>query len=537
MRNIGKESVALFVSVIFFVLLFLAPLLLNLSDFSRTSVLLSESTGFRTTVIRTVSFALFSSLLNVFFAYFGALSLSKIDLFTKKGTLLSLLLLPVLLGNLTIAFMAKAILTETGFIDYIVRKGAIYQFIFLLMLQGWQYGTLYLYVFWLRLQTIPLTLKSYAASIKLPKLNYFRDITLPHTRNLVVLLILINFVFAFYEDAKNQYLFKASQGTNAELLNRWLNRTYQSDLAISANFAINQILVISLIVTILAAVCFCLLAPLFILILNIYNNIPRGLKIFKYCFVESVIKKNINPAFLVPVFILPVIVPVLILILKSNFIFSNDLLALKFPLFITSIAALFSVALAVLLSISSRLVFLNLLKDFNFRSTIYFVGLFILQLIPPIALLICGYKWSSILNETSVFFKYTIWILGHSILSLSLLTGFLTTVHFGLLNSELFYQRTHLLKLREIIKISFLKRFKLEYLLTLIFAFSLIWNESIINRIMSDFIPSFSSRLEMLITGRAADYSQAFGYLIVSLSVSFISVILWVSFIEKARRK
>lgn len=69
------------------------------------------------------------------------------------------------------------------------------------------------------------------------------------------------------------------------------------------------------------------------------------------------------------------------------------------------------------------------------------------------------------------------------------------------------------LSIKETISVSFLKRFKAEYLLFFILGFSFILNEAIINSLFSDYIPSFVSSMKMLITGRGADYEKAFGFL------------------------
>jgi len=87
----------------------------------------------------------------------------------------------------------------------------------------------------------------------------------------------------------------------------------------------------------------------------------------------------------------------------------------------------------------------------------------------------------------------------------------------------------------EIAKTSFLQRFKAEYLLLFILAFSFIWNEGVVNNLFSDFIPSFAANLKMLITGRAADLQHAAAYLWMSIALSLISVVLWFSIVRRGR--
>jgi len=83
---------------------------------------------------------------------------------------------------------------------------------------------------------------------------------------------------------------------------------------------------------------------------------------------------------------------------------------------------------------------------------------------------------------------------------------------------------------------SFLTRFKAEYLLTFIFAFSIIWNESLFNRVFSDYVPSFVSVLMSAVRSRNADYSIAFGFLGVSFLLAALCVSLWL-FAQRSREK
>jgi hypothetical protein len=85
----------------------------------------------------------------------------------------------------------------------------------------------------------------------------------------------------------------------------------------------------------------------------------------------------------------------------------------------------------------------------------------------------------------------------------------------------------------QIVRDSFFRRYQAEYLLTFLIAFSLIWNESIINNLLSDFIPSFVSEMKMNIEGRAADYAKGMNYLFVALCISILAMGLWKSILNK----
>jgi ABC-type tungstate transport system substrate-binding protein len=162
--------------------------------------------------------------------------------------------------------------------------------------------------------------------------------------------------------------------------------------------------------------------------------------------------------------------------------------------------------------------------------------MFLIMLIPPIIVLISGFKWMGLIGYNSEIIIYAIWILGHTILTLPILGSFVLSNHFRVSNNELDYLKVFKLNNSELIRLSFLKRFKAEYLLLFIIGYSFIWNEAILNNLFSDYIPSFTSGLKMLITGRAADYSSAFGYLLVSIILAVTAVLIWRYIIEKAHK-
>ena len=127
-----------------------------------------------------------------------------------------------------------------------------------------------------------------------------------------------------------------------------------------------------------------------------------------------------------------------------------------------------------------------------------------------------------------------VWILGHVILTLPLLSSFISVSHFKTSNNEINYLESYKFSLWQIIKDSFLKRYQAEYLLTFLIAFSLIWNESIVNNLLSDFIPSFVSEMKMNIEGRAADYAKGMNYLFIALGIAIMAMWLWKLILRKS---
>jgi hypothetical protein len=442
--------------------------------------------------------------------------------------------LPVTLGNIATAYVFKLILFNTPIFNSIIQGSNVEKFALLSFLQFWQYGILFTYLFWLNIQNIPKNKIDYAEAVQLSAAERIKDIILPSSRNLSILLLLIGFIFSFYEDAKNQFIFHASQGTKTELINHWLERTYQSMLVGNPDYAVLQIFKVSFLVFLIAIAVFSLIGFLANALFKIYTS-SKSISIKTNGeIVAAKLKTTISKALAFSM-LLFVFVPVFIAITRSSFSFTSQMTEMSSPLLLTLVAALAATILAVVFGISSRLAFPRILSDFNKNSALYLTLTFLLQLVPPICILLCGFRWMAWLGYNTSLLIYLVWILGHTILSLPILGSFIIATHFRVGHNELQYLRGYEIPISSIIRFSFLKRFRAEYLLTLIISFSFIWNESVINIVLSDRIPSFASNLQMLFVGRAADYSKASGYLIVALILSLTSVMLWQYILHKAQ--
>jgi ABC-type sugar transport system permease subunit len=491
---------------------------------------------FTDTVERTIFYSVISSVLLTAVGFWGAVALRTVPFFSGLGKNLSVLILPAVLGNISIAFICKLLIGDSAFFADIVQKGGLYKLLFLMLLQIWQYGLLFVYMFWLQFQSIPLKWFDYARAANFSFSQKIKDIYLPQTRDLSILLLLLGFIFSLFEESKISYLFKVSQGTNSELITNWLARNYQSTLLINPGYAENMVFTAGMEVFVIATITFILL----FLIAGIFfkgiakAKIYRSLKEHKQSFISF--NSSLNSRTFALVLSLLVIVPVIWAMFSLPFSIGNNLFELGFPLMMTLLAAILSAVIAIIFGIASRLGWRQKLSTFNNRSLPFFILLFLLMLIPPIIILLCGYKWMSRIGYGSDTVIYLVWMIGHVILTLPILGSFALFNHFRVSTNELNYIEVFKLKTKEVIKLSFLSRFKAEYLLLFIIGYSFIWNEAILNNLFSDYIPSFASGLKMLITGRGADYSKAFGYLLVSVSLAFLSVLLWRGILEKAQK-
>lgn len=475
--------------------------------------------------LKSIIFSIVSSVCCVLFGFIFSQFISGIKFNSPKGRKLIVFLLPMTLGNLTIAFLFKQSLFNTAFFSGIIKGGMYMQYLALLIIQIWQYGFLFIYLFWVNTSSLSQNKIEIAKAYHFSYWVKLRDIILPHSRNLIILLFLLGFVFSLYDDSKNQFLFKASQGTETELINHLLMRTYQSYLLINPQYASEAILQSSIVIIFYNIVIFFLT----LFCINYIILLPTKSKFFfKIKFINLPLTSLTNKFRSVVPFLLVILVilPFFLTAWRTKISLHTDQ-DIFIAVLMSGIAAITAGILSILFGISAKLAFPKILQDFNTRSTIFFLLLFALLLIPPICILISGFKWMAWLGYDSTLILLFIWILAHSFTSLPILASFIVVNHFRLSMNELDYLHATKVPLTTILSVSFLKRFQAEYILTIIFAFSFIWNESTINKIYSDKIPSYTSNLEMLITGRGADYSKAFGFVLISICLSCCCLALW----------
>lgn len=517
-NKVPKICVALLLAMI---LLYLFPLVYRIHDLN-FSVFSKNQDGLQEAWLRSSIFAIFSTIINVVGGLIVAIALRKVSFNSSRGKYLAFLLIPVMLGHLSIAFIGKLLLTQSLFQEYTTLK-----FLLLILIQFWQYGTLFIYLFWLVIQNIPKSVWTYAYATKIGTSKQIKDIILPACRDLSILLFILNFIFSIFEDAKVQFIFKASRGTNTEMIAQWLNRNHQSLSLIDVNFAIKNTIQIAVIVTIFAVI-----TVLFSSLLYRFTYL-RVIRRRNIAYSNREISPSTMLYLLLAVF---VVTPLMYVFVRFHSLKIFDLTSLLFPLMCTFIAAALSTTLAISLGIFLRLAWQRIFASFNKKSFFFFLFIFFLQLIPPITLIICGFQWLRITGYNGVWKLYSIWTIAHVILAMPLLSSFMVVTHFRAKKVSLDFMRAFKLSSLHVLKDCFLKPFALDYLLTFLIAFSLIWNESIINNILSDFIPSFVSQMKMSITGRSADYLKGMSYLLISCLITFLSLGIWKTVLKKLQK-
>lgn len=520
-------------SSITLVILFLLPLVINAKWETISGLMLNNSDLFGSTMVRGVVFSLITSIISVLIAFVLATSLRKVSVISNASKWLSLLFIPFFLGNVSIAFIFKILFLQSGIMSFAYSSSFKLYFI-LGLIQVWQFGSLFTYLFWLSFQSISNNKIEYALNARMSKWEFQRDVVMPHAKNMLILLFLLAFIFNFYEDAKLSLIFRASQGTGSELISQWLYRNFRADILINFDYASTKVFSTSLYIII----------PL-ILTLVFFSILLFNKGILTFCrkrmnFSRSHFsnkRKGKKANLTILLLAITIIIPIALSFVSLGKIsFSSAISKLAEPAYLTALAAIGSSIFAILFAISSRLAWPSKMSSFNKFSSLYISVLFIVLVVPPIALMVSGFYWIRILDISGIGSIVTFWLLGHCFLTLPILGSFLLINHFRVSEDELIFHKVHKSRIIDVVKNSFTKRFKMEYILTFIFAFSLIWNEAVLNRVFSDSIPSFVSAIIGTISSRNADFSVGFAYFCVSLSLALICMVLWMFVIKKAKK-
>lgn len=492
---------------------YLVPIFYQLVTFS-FKPLIQNQDGLNDAAAKSFIFATVSTVLNLTVSLVIAIRLRKIPLFSVKGKYLAFLLIPVLLGNVSVAFVGKLLFAQHAFF----HQNVWLKWATLLLVQFWQFGTMFIYLFWLNLQGIPKAFWEYASSIRLNPSEQTKDIMLPSCRNLAMLLFMTHFIFAWHEQVKIDFIFKASRGTHTELISHWLHRTFQSDSLLSPMIAIQNTLQMSLLILGLSLIL------IFVVTACFYGAYQFYIKNRRPSFLTHSVAWHQIYWFGLLLFVW---VPISYVIGHTVIHLEIQIAHLWKPALFTGIAAfvatLFSIGMGILWRVGWR----DWLYTLNERSILFFIFLFLIQLIAPIALILTGFHWLKQIGYQNEWFLYGVWMLGHLFLVFPLSSTFILVTHFRTTNTELNYLDAHQMSFTEMVRDSFVKRFFVDYILTFLITFSLIWNEGSINSTLSDFIPSFISEMKMSLTGRGADYAKGMSYLLLSIAIAVTALFSW----------
>ncbi|MEM9409644.1 MAG: hypothetical protein AAGA30_00935 [Planctomycetota bacterium] len=475
------------------------------------------------TIARTIAFATLVSITTVTVAFTVACSMFEVKTSFLR-VCYALQMLPFLVGEATTTFIFKQILGSSSYLGQ--RLGGEAETILVIagVLRVWQFGSFCAVIYWLRIRNIPKKLDDYSSAVSMRVSEKVSKVYLPACAPLLVITFLFCFSFSTLEHFRLTYLFRASLGTNTELLDQLFVRTYHSLAVVDPIYAKKVIyqqartaLLIG--VPVFAAICFCIVS----LINRIASATRSSLISRAFCCINSSVFRKA----LVYVAIISTFLPFVVLFI--TFQFPQDIRVTQFvtSLFLSALAAFLVTAIATLLSVAFRLAFLKRSAKMTFVLIALFTFWFSATLVPRIALYLVGSQFLSNI-QFSVFSTELMWVVGHVVLLTPLLLAFIVGINTIVDSSELSYLDCYKSTAREIYIYSFFKRLKLEYWLTFLVASSLIWNESTWNRIMSDSVPAFVSVLEMSMSGKKSDLSSAWFYAVIGCLVGVFTNVAWI---------
>lgn len=523
-----KTSLTIIIMIILIMISFLWPFLTGqFSDVQIKTIMLNHSYGLASAWVRTVVFSIFSSVLCTLGGLQLAICFRHISISSPQGKSLALLMLPIMMGDVMISYIFKCILYDTRFFGWLIKEGWINQTICILLIQAWEYCFLFAYLFWLAFQNLPKRSIQYLQSVNLTEKEKVKDLYLPSVRNLFVLLSLLCFIFSFYEFAKCQYVFKFSQGTNTEFLSQALYRIYHTYSVSHPQIAQFQMERAGFLIMVSAGLLMLFIGLALVLLVRFFLGKKTKTVPFIIC----------SPDWLPYVVFGLILLPIVLALVKSQYGFDvSDIQILSLPFLLTLLSALFATLYAISFGIASKIILPKKLSEFHSHSIGFFLMVFILQFIPPICQTVCGYKWLSVIGYHG-FSIYFVWVMGHAVLTFPILGSFVIATHFALPYRELDWQFAHQMSYKDLIRYDFYKRFRLEYILTYVFACVFIWNDTILNQVLSDDIPSFSDKLQRSFVGRAADDSMATLFALTALFSSILCFCLWLRIINKNTKK
>lgn len=520
-------------SLFLLVLIYISPVIFSIDFNDALKPYARDEEGFRSSLYRSALLSITTSFIIILISFLISLLLFSIQFFSKSGKNLSFLLLPVLLGNISSSYIFKQALSNSSVMNYLLSDHRYSLFSSWTLLQFWQFGSLFIYLFWLNFQNIPVGTLNYAKVSNLKFGSIIKDIVVPASRNLIILLLMLAFLFSFYEDAKASMVFHFSRGTETELINGWLQRTYHQNSRISLTILTPKYYNYSLFIMISGAL---LLFTLISAQNKFLKSFSRGNKVSRS--IAALLNKKPGPLIGKIVFaclMLIILYPILLPFIRIKPHVPAEMSELLTAALWTFVAALVSTLLALVFGIFSRLGWPETLVDFNNKSLFFYILIFLLLLIAPLCLYLVTFYWLHQTSYSNLLLSFT-WVIIHSISSLPLLGGFILTVHFGLNKRELTYLDSFKISTKEILRWHFIKRFKLQYLLTFIFSYSLIWNDHGINTIFSDNMPCFAAALKMSFSGRAADQYLGISYFSVSIFVAVLCILIWIKLLNKAEK-
>ncbi len=478
---------------------------------------------------RSLAVASGASVLCVAIGLVLAVVLREVPLGSRSGSALALLMLPVLVGDLVTGFAFKSVATEGDWFVALFGDRPPWAVLgTMVAMQIWQYGLLCTYLFWLRIVSIEQSLADFAEVSGLSRIEFVRDILWPRCSELAIVLLLMSFFAAAHETAKSWLVFKVSPGTGTSLVSHALWEQYQHRVPVNARFAQHASLQdcgVAAIAILLGAV---------VLAGTVYAIATAVVHVMTRATATHAARRPDRPAStparrrstwlvaaVVAATIGPIVAPAFVFPLSTSIEWVSTIKAAG----MAGAGAAFAVFVAALFAFLLRLTSPAGFARFTWPATAVLFVIMALRSVPPLAFILSGYDLFAHVSNSQAMLVGS-WFVGQALLALPLLGAFGVWLHTQVTQRELEFQEGAGLSLRELAQASFLRRFRLDYAFLFLFAWSVVWNESTLNRVVSDSVPTFIDLLSRNLSARP-DFSRAATLCLLSVCIGLATVTLW----------
>lgn len=496
-------------------------------------------------LLRTLTFSAASAFLQTSLGFAVALFFVGSDP-DKLTRWLSLLLLPALVGDVAVGFVYKDL---PVWIPSLQQRGTFHTWAALVIVQTWQFLPMCIYLFLLRSLTIRGNMRDFSRISGLSRVENVRHVVWPHCRNLAFVLALFAFLQGVAEFSKTDIMFGASSGTKTEMMSHWID-THEHQLG--ENFPSQaQDLALAYGGILLATTLVSSVGVSALIILVIGQTLKGLARIMQTVRqrtgppVEGVAVETSGTTRMrwivgvtaIAVAVLPFGELVYDLVGRQRRVgldtLANGVSAVASGLPAVLLAAVSIAGVTIACGVILRLLAPRLTEKFDEKSLPMFSGILLLHAAPGVALAYCALHWFHVLVADPALIPLY-WLLGESILGLSVIGAFILYVHFDVPSAEIAFYRSSGASVREAFREGFWSRFRLSYLLVGLFAFSIVISEDAISSVLYNFVPTVIVRLRPLASGRGSDYPQAAVIVLLTIALILVLITLWNSVLVRS---
>lgn len=449
------------------------------------------------------------------------------DVQGRLAELLAILLLPTLAGPLFWGFFGKVLILRFDAVAALIQdRAAAPTGAFVIVLLLLQTATLASYILFVRAHSMPEEVRGYARIAGLSPNEIARDVFWPHCRSLAYALVFLIFIVTATEFATTELAIHPSVGTDTALVSHWLADVYRTVLPSDPDIAAAQIGVLGAVTALVTLVFGLLSAVAFVVVADRIAAMPA----------TGVTTGAQTAAAPKPMRVARAIslaaVAVVIAAFGVSYVLFPPRVTAETPSLLVAAAFALAVAVGCLIVSGFIAVTIRLWSPAAYAGSrtgamamLYTVILHPLAL-PPLVFSVAAFWWLGLLGPLGPAAVVGGWACGHVLRSMPLLVAFCYWTYSRVRTTELEYQSQAHVGLGGLLKTSFLDRFREDHLLLMLFAWTLAWNDAVINGAVDPHIPTLYMYLAPHLSMRP-DFRAAQWSLLISVLVGAAILYLW----------